>query len=353
MDVDIIIDNFNYGRYLGAAVDSALAQRNANVRVIIVDDGSTDDSAAVIRGYGDAVTAVFKSNGGQASALNAGWAKARGDIVIFLDSDDVLLPDAAAHVVAAFETEPRLVKVQYRMRVIDELGRETGELKPPPHIRLPNGDLRTSELTFPFDLPWMATSGNAFSADALAQIMPIPETEFARSADWYLRHVITLFGDVRSLDDVCAYYRVHGANSYARGDDGLDLEHVRQSIRFASATHDQLLVAAARLGLSAPRIPILSVADLANRLISRKLDPQAHPRSSESPPGLAARGVLAAATRTDVRWPMRLMFIGWFMAMAVSPASMARTLAVAFLMPSRRRSLNPLLGRLSKAARDA
>ena len=69
--------------------------------MIVVDDGSTDDSRAIIASYGAEVTAVFKPNGGQASALNAGLAASHGDVVVFLDADDVLLP-AVLSAVAMF-----------------------------------------------------------------------------------------------------------------------------------------------------------------------------------------------------------------------------------------------------------
>ena len=84
--VSIVIDNFNYGRFLGAAIDSALAQTYPHVELIVVDDGSTDDSREVISSYGDRVSAVFKPNGGHASAFNAGFRASHGCIVMFLDA---------------------------------------------------------------------------------------------------------------------------------------------------------------------------------------------------------------------------------------------------------------------------
>ena len=76
--LDIVVNNFNYARFLTAAVDSALAQRGTDVHVIVVDDGSTDDSRDLIASYGDRVTPVLKENGGQASAFNAGFLHCRG-----------------------------------------------------------------------------------------------------------------------------------------------------------------------------------------------------------------------------------------------------------------------------------
>src|SRR5437870_10165188 len=100
--VSIIINNYNYGRFLREAIDSALAQTAPNVEVIVVDDGSTDNSAAIIAGYGNRVVPMFKTNGGQTSALNAGFARSTGDVVLFLDADDVLLPTAVEKAINLF-----------------------------------------------------------------------------------------------------------------------------------------------------------------------------------------------------------------------------------------------------------
>src|SRR4051812_24563460 len=91
--VSVLISNHNYGRYLGEAIDSALAQTYPRVEVIVVDDGSTDDSREVIARYGERVVPVLKANGGQASAWNAGFAVSRGEVVCMLDADDVFAPD--------------------------------------------------------------------------------------------------------------------------------------------------------------------------------------------------------------------------------------------------------------------
>jgi glycosyltransferase involved in cell wall biosynthesis len=349
--VDIVIDNYNYGRFLAAAIESALAQQHPTAHVIVVDDGSTDSSREVISRYENRITAVFKENGGQASAFNAGWAHCRGDIVIFLDADDVLHPGATERIVGAFAAFPRVVKVQYRMAVIDQTGRPTGMVMPTDHIRMPSGDLRRSELTFPFDLPWMATSGNAFSASALRRIMPIPEDEFATSADWYLRHLIALLGDVVSLPEVCASYRVHGSNSYQLAEPRLDLGHIRQSVRYAAATRRHLRRLGRELDLPAAPGPILSVADLANRLISLKLARDVHPLPGDRLGRLALAGTVAAIRRFDVRWPIKALFIGWFWAMTLVSRPAARALAVPFLFPERRARINPILGMLSHPIR--
>lgn len=343
--VDIVINNHDYGRFVAAAIDSALAQRHRPLQVVVVDDGSTDTSRAIIAGYADRVVTVLKANGGQASAFNAGFARCRGDVVIFLDADDVLEPGAARRVVAAFESVPGAAKVQYRMAVLDATGRRTGELKPPGHLGMPSGDVIREELTFPFDLTWMPTSGNAFAARVLERLLPMPEAEFRLGADWYLQHLTPLFGPVVSLDAVGAGYRVHRGNRYERADAELDLDHVRQSIRYAAGTRRHLGRVAAQLGVPRRPGPILSVADLGNRLISRRLDPRAHPLPADRAPRLALAGAVAAARRWDVRWTLKLLFTAWFALMAAAPRPLAARLAALFLFPERRARLNPWLAR--------
>ena len=87
--VSIVIVNFNYGEYLGAAIDSALAQGDI-AETIVVDDGSTDGSRTLIASYGERITPILQKNTGACAARNAGLAIARAPFVKFLDADDWL-----------------------------------------------------------------------------------------------------------------------------------------------------------------------------------------------------------------------------------------------------------------------
>ena len=198
--VSIIVTNYNYARYLPAAIDSALQQTHDAVEVIVVDDGSTDESQAIIQCYGDAIIPLCQRNAGQAAAFNLGFACSRGDVVIFLDADDVLLPDMAARVVTALRAKPDAAKVMVRMEVIDEQGDATGSLKPAAHLPLTDGNLQRKTVAFPSDMTWMPTSGNAFAAAVLRQIMPVPREYGRVGADWYVSQVTPLFGPVVFLD---------------------------------------------------------------------------------------------------------------------------------------------------------
>src|SRR5271170_5646108 len=96
--ITVLIIAYNYGRFVEEAIDSVLAQDFPldNVEIIVVDDGSTDDTAERVGKYGSKIQYFHKSNGGQASALNLGFAKARGEIVVLLDADDLFLPGKLA-----------------------------------------------------------------------------------------------------------------------------------------------------------------------------------------------------------------------------------------------------------------
>lgn len=211
VELSIVIDGYDQGRFLATAIESALAQTGARTEVVVVDDGSRDHSRDVIAGYGDAVAPVLKRNGGQASALNAGFARSQGDVVIFLDADDALLPGAAEQALACFG-DPRVTKAHWPMWVIDEAGRRTGDLHP--RGALPEGDRReallragpTSELAPP-------TSGNAWSRAFLERVLPIPEALYRISADKHLLELAPFFGELRRCPEPLSLYRRHAAGS--------------------------------------------------------------------------------------------------------------------------------------------
>jgi hypothetical protein len=351
--IDVVINNHNYADFLEVAIESARGQTYGRVKVIVVDDGSSDRSREILAGQDEDVEVVLKENGGQASALNAGMAESKGDVVIFLDADDVLRPDAAARVAEAFAADERVGKVQFRMETIDAEGRSTGEIKPAPHLPMPSGDLREAELAYPYDLVWMATSANAFRAQVLRRILPIPESAYpVTGADWYLVHLSALLGHVTSLDTVGAGYRVHGRNSYELDDAAIDLPHLRQAIEFAETTSHELLRLAAELEMSRPD-RILSIADLANRMTLLRLNPGQHPIATDRRWSLLRDAIGACRRRDNASLPMKALFVVWFAAMAIAPPRLAQPLAELFMFPSRRRRLSRLLGRLQGASRKA
>jgi hypothetical protein len=210
--VSVVISSYNYERFLAAAIDSAFEQTHDDVEVIVVDDGSTDDSRDIISGYGKNVTAILKENGGQASALNAGYRKCRGELVCFLDSDDILFPTALGSACAL--VDEATAKVHWPLARIDAHGRDLGG-RIPPHA-LPEGNCLAELLDrgpAAFSAP--PTSGNAWSRRFLERVLPIPEPEYRVAADAYLLALSPLYGGLAAVPEPQTGYRLHDGNENA------------------------------------------------------------------------------------------------------------------------------------------
>src|SRR5208282_3384577 len=124
--VTVLIDTYNYGRFIEQAIDSVLGQDfpAEQMEILVVDDGSTDDTAERVKEYGERVRYFWKPNGGQASAFNFGFAKARGEIVALLDADDYWLPGKLRRVAEEFEKSPELGMVYHQYGALDDATKE-------------------------------------------------------------------------------------------------------------------------------------------------------------------------------------------------------------------------------------
>jgi glycosyltransferase involved in cell wall biosynthesis len=224
--VSIIIDNYNYENYVSAAIESALSQTYPLCEVIVVDDGSTDRSRDAIASFGDKIRPILKPNGGQASAFNAGFSIAKGDIVCFLDSDDLFLPTKVARVVDALENSSRKWCFHH-LRWVDS------ELKPVEMPASPSAtgdyDLRDEVSRGEGGLIPPATSGLTFTRDLLEKIMPIPES-VRITADNYLKLPTLLLAPGFYISDQLALQRLHQANFYTRTKGSLNRANVEFSV---------------------------------------------------------------------------------------------------------------------------
>jgi glycosyltransferase involved in cell wall biosynthesis len=334
--VSIIIDNYNYGRFVGEAIESALAQTHPACEVIVVDDGSTDDSLDVISRYERDVRVLLKENGGQASAFNQGFAQSSGRVVLFLDSDDMLLPDAVERVMSVFDARSGISKVQYRLRVVDENGVPSGGVVPPAHVRMPSGDLRRYLTRCNFTW-WSPTSGQAFSAAVLRSLFPLPEPVLRNGVDYYLQPSVAMLGEIVSLDEVGGLYRQHGSNDALRTE--LDLDNIRSFVIRARDVHPHIARVAGRSGLSGYPTDVRDLLDviiLSERMISRKLEPADHPIADDPVHRIARLGVISALTRPDVQLRIRALHAAWFVAMLVAPRRLAAEMAPKLLYPATR-----------------
>src|SRR5262249_16983053 len=185
----------------------------SGVEIIVVDDGSLDDSREVIAAFGERVIPVLKENGGQASALNAGFRASRGEAIFFLDADDLLLPEAMERVLPLFSA-PNVVKAHWPLLIVDGNGKRTGRRVP--DQPLPEGDLHEVILSLgPTNILSPPMTGNAWARRFLEQVLPIPEKEYRVGADTYLFELAPLFGTLASVPEPLACYRLHGHNHYS------------------------------------------------------------------------------------------------------------------------------------------
>ncbi len=121
--ISAIIPTYNYGRFLRDAIDSALAQTYPAIEIIVVDDGSTDDTPQILDSYGERIRVIRQNNQGVGAARNAGIAAARGEYLAFLDSDDIWKPEKLERDIARFEADPGLGMVHCGAETFDNTGK--------------------------------------------------------------------------------------------------------------------------------------------------------------------------------------------------------------------------------------
>ncbi|HEY9771532.1 MAG TPA: glycosyltransferase [Coleofasciculaceae cyanobacterium] len=214
--VSILINNYNYDRYLASAIDSAINQTYPHVEIIVVDDGSTDNSRQIIGSYQNSITAIFKANGGQASAINVGFAASKGEIICLLDADDLWLPSKVKQIVTAFNNYSQAAVVYHKVQNINSTDKPIGKPWPPykPIVGNISQLVNKSGGWWPFP-PSTALS---FSRQFLTAVMDIPEAEYRLCADAYLADLAPFLGEVVGIDLVLSQFRIHDSNNWSKED---------------------------------------------------------------------------------------------------------------------------------------
>jgi len=335
--VSIVICNHDYEAFVAQAIESALALDWPNLEVIVVDDGSKDGSRRIIDTYAERVTVIHQDNAGQWSACNTGFARSRGDVVIFLDSDDLLHPSLVRRLFEVWR--PGLSKVQFQMKIIDEHARETGAVLPQFHV-VPSSAQIKQWAQSAAAYPTPPGSGNAYSRTFLERIFPLNGGD--RAADSYCLAAAPYLGDVLTIAEPLVSYRVHGKNQGAMaGVDpkrfGFEVKRALFRLRFARA-------AARGVGVPGDEALNRSLSFLPYRLASLKLLPAEHPIDGDSSWKLlkdftnacfTPQGVSARASATLWLWgvsvalvprPLSKELVRWRFSPASRPALLRRSL---------------------------
>jgi GT2 family glycosyltransferase len=125
--VSVVIPTYNCGEYVCAAVESALAQTHRPIEVIVLDDGSTDDTRERLRAYGGRIKYIYQASRGVSAARNAAIAAAEGDVVALLDADDLCAPRRVERQISLLSANPNVGFVACRAPIIDLDGKLTGK----------------------------------------------------------------------------------------------------------------------------------------------------------------------------------------------------------------------------------
>ena len=342
--VSVVINNFNYGDFVGRAIDSALQQTYAAIEIVVIDDGSTDRSREVISAYRDRCRIVFQPNRGQGAAYNAGFAVSRGDIVLFLDSDDLLLPDAIARVVAAWR--PGVAKIQFYLDVVDRHERPLGARMP--NIAFVDGDMLEFLRSYSY-YPAPPASGNAYTRSALAAMLPMPDSSWRNGADGYLIGLAPVYGEVRSIHASLGLYRVHGRNNSEVA--GIDLPLLRRRLRNEIEREEAIAAHAARRGIALPPARVLRIPSHCKaRLLSLRFDRSTHPYADDRLLTLVLRGILASWLFPHASLRKRVFATAAFPLLALLPRRWLRPRLPIVFQKERRRTAGDLLLALRRRA---
>ncbi len=221
----VIVANYNYGRLVGESIESVLAQSDPDFELIVVDDGSTDDSRDVIDSFDDPrLIRVYTENGGQAAAFNHGFERARGEVICFLDSDDWWSPEKLATVRRWHEfRRGEYGLLQHQVEVW--AGRPAGPFR----TGLYCGDVlaemdRTGRQDY-----FVPTSGLCAKRELLQKIFPLP-TVLRIGADGFITRTMVLFGPLISIPEALGYYRRH--QNWVFGNEGFDVDGYFQDSLF-------------------------------------------------------------------------------------------------------------------------
>lgn len=203
-----VVVNYNYARYLPEAIDSLLSQTVAFDEIVVVNDGSTDESMTVLERYLGSVTVIDIANRGQLGACLVGLDAVVSDYVYFLDADDYVSEHLVAKVAPALVTGP--TKVQFQLRPVSPVVDLPGTPYPVYPRSYRTCDMREDNVSLGFYI-CPPTSGNVYRRADLSRL-PLGYLEQRDFVDGPLTLALPYVGDIETIREPLAYYRMHGGN---------------------------------------------------------------------------------------------------------------------------------------------
>lgn len=216
--ITVLINTYNYARFIGRAIDSVLEQRypESRLEILVLDDGSTDGTESVVRRYGEQVRYRWKERSGQASALNLGFREARGEIVCLLDADDYFLPEKLRLVADVARRHPQTGLIYNEFDIVLGDGRSLGKTFPEPTwtgcivplSRLP----QQIQSLIVLGHPWTCITSAMSIRRSVMNDLEIPQDVFPHSPDLFLGIVLPFLTPVEVIEKPLTAYVFHGEN---------------------------------------------------------------------------------------------------------------------------------------------
>ena len=207
--VSVIIPNYNYARYLPQALDSVLAQTYPHVEIIVVDDGSTDETALVLCEYNERIRSFQHQREGVSVARNRGVQESHGQLIAFLDADDVWLPTKLERQVQRFLDDPDLGLVHCGWEAIDKMGAASDS-----HLDGLEGWVAKELLLLRRPAVLVVGSGAVVTRNVFEEIGGF-DARLSTSADWDFSYRVAIGWRVGFVPEVLLQYRLHGTNMHA------------------------------------------------------------------------------------------------------------------------------------------
>lgn len=213
MQLSVLIDTYNHDRLIEKAINSVLEQDfpAAQREIIVVDDGSTDNTAEIVRRYQPRVRLISKNNGGQASAFNAGIPECRGEVIVFLDGDDWWAPGKLKRIAEIFSADETLGMAGHAFIESFDDGTER-TISPQETVRLRLESVLEAHV-FRLSRCYFGTSRLALRAELARKILPVPES-LVFEADEYLFTMAAALGKSIILPEALTHYRLHAGNLF-------------------------------------------------------------------------------------------------------------------------------------------
>ncbi|KIL49931.1 glycosyltransferase [Jeotgalibacillus soli] len=221
MHASVLINNYNYGRFLDDCIESVLQQTYPNIEIVVYDDGSTDESLTVLNKYKDQITIISKPNYGktpninQMNAVYQAFLKSSGDIIFLLDSDDIFHHEKIEKAIKIFEGDPNVDTLQHPLIEMNGVGQLADRIIP---VFKKVDDYKeyifSSQNLFHLFVP---TSGLVFKREILGELLPLEEDDLSTMyVDTRLMLLSVLKGCIQTIEEPLSYYRIHGSNNSSK-----------------------------------------------------------------------------------------------------------------------------------------